>query len=226
MNKTGNNVAEFMEGRVSTEGNSQQCARIQTQSWENTMSRLLTVREVARKDRKCQFTNLFHHISHLLLERSFWKLKRDSAAGCDGVTWEDYSLDLNNNLQQLHHRLQGGRYKPKPARRVFIPKEDGTQRPLSIICLEDKIVQHATVQVLNNIYEVDFMGFSYGFRPNRRQHDALVAVSVGIMKRKVNWVLDLDISRFFDTVEHDWLLKFIQHRIQDKRILRLVNQCY
>jgi group II intron reverse transcriptase/maturase len=160
----------------------------------------------------------------LLLERSFWKLKRDSAAGCDGVTWEDYSLDLNNNLQQLHHRLQGGRYKPKPARRVFIPKEDGTQRTLSIICLEDKIVQHATVQVLNTIYEVDFMGFSYGFRPNRGQHDALDAVSVGIMKRKVNWVLDLDISRFFDTVEHDWLLKFIQHRIQDKRILRLINQ--
>tara|TARA_R110001632_G_scaffold1501_1_gene6620 strand:- start:29 stop:1333 length:1305 start_codon:yes stop_codon:yes gene_type:complete len=182
------------------------------------------VREAANKDRKCQFTHLFHHLTQTLLEQSFWKLKRHSAAGCDGVTWEKYELDLHDHLEQLHHRLQNGRYKPKPARRVFIPKEDGSQRPLSIICLEDKIVQQATVQVLNQIYEVDFMGFSYGFRPNRGQHDALDAISVGIMKSKVNWVLDLDISRFFDTVEHDWLLKFIQHRVQNKRLLRLINQ--
>ena len=224
MNKTGNNGAEFMEGRVSTKGNNQQHARIQTQSWENTTSRLLVVRKVAKREKKQQFTNLFHHINEDLLWQSFLQLKRQSSAGCDGVLWSDYAENLHSNIQALHSRLQKGSYKPKPARRVFISKEDGSERPLSIICVEDKIVQQATVQVLNQIYETDFLGFSYGFRSGKGQHDALDALHVAIMKRKVNWVLDLDISKFFDQVEHKWLIQFLQHRILDKKILRLIKQ--
>jgi len=224
MNKTGNNVAELMEKRISTKGNNQQYARIQTQSWENTMSRLLIVRKAARKDKKQQFTNLYHHIGEPLLRQSFLQLKRNSAPGCDGITWSMYALESDSLIKELHRKLHTGSYKPKPARRVFIPKEDGSERPLSIICLEDKIVQQATVLVLNQVFEVDFLGFSYGFRPKRGQHDALDALHVAISKRKVNWVLDLDISKFFDTVEHGWLIKFIQHRIGDKRVLRLIKQ--
>ena len=224
MNKTHNTVAEFMEGRVSTKGNSQQCARIQTQGWDNTTSRLLAVRKAAKGDKRQQFTNLFHHINEDLLKQSFHQLKRRSAPGCDGVTWAQYAEQLCENISTLHQRLRNGSYKPRPARRVFIPKEDGTQRPLNIICLEDKIVQQATVSVMNHIYEIDFLGFSYGFRPSRGQHDALDALHVAVMKRKVNWVLDLDISKFFESVEHEWLIKFLQHRVLDKRILRLINQ--
>ena len=224
MNKTCNNAAEFMERRVSTKGNNQQYDRSQTQSWDDATSRLLVVRNAAMKDKKQQFTNLFHHIDEDLLRQSFLQLKRRSAPGCDGITWANYALHLNTNIQALHQRLHLGSYRPKPAKRVFIPKEDGSERPLSIICLEDKIVQHATVQVLNQIYETDFLGFSYGFRPGRGQHDALDALHVAIMTKKVNWVLDLDISKFFDTVEHDWLIKFIEHRIGDKRIIRLIKQ--
>jgi len=176
MNKTGNNVAELMEKRISTKGNNQQDARIQTQSWENTMSRLLVVRKAARRDKKQQFTNLYHHIDEPLLRHSFLKLKRNSASGCDGITWTMYSLELEHRIKELHRKLHLGSYKPKPARRVFIPKEDGSERPLSIICLEDKIVQQATAMVLNQIFEVDFLGFSYGFRPDRGQHDALDAL--------------------------------------------------
>ncbi|MDP3559137.1 MAG: group II intron reverse transcriptase/maturase [Legionellaceae bacterium] len=224
MNNTSKDVAEFMEGRVSTKGNSQQCARIQTQCWDYTTSRLLAVREAAQKDKEQQFTNLYHHINETLLKQSFMQLKRQSAAGLDGVTWSQYSENISDNINKLYLRLQNGRYKPKPARRVYIPKEDGTQRSLSIICLEDKIVQQATVTVLNQVYETDFLGFSYGFRPHRGQHDALDSLHIALMKRKVNWVLDLDISKFFDTVEHSWLIKFIQHRVVDKRILRLIMQ--
>jgi len=224
MNKTGNNVAELMEKRISTKGNYQQDARIQTQSWENTMSRLLVVRKAARRDKKQQFTNLYYHIDEPLLRQSFLKLKRKVAPGCDGITWTMYSLELDHHIKELHRKLHTGSYKPKPARRVFIPKEDGSERPLSIICLEDKIVQQATVIVLNQIFEVDFLGFSYGFRPERGQHDALDALHVAISKRKVNWVLDLDISKFFDTVEHGWLMKFVQHRIGDKRTYKTMDQ--
>jgi len=213
-----------MEGRVSTKGNNQQCAPIQTQSWENRMSRLLIVRKAARLDKKERFTNLFHHMDEALLKHSFFQLKRKSAPGCDGVTWQSYCFDVDVNIYKLHRRLNLGQYKPKPARRVYIPKEDGSLRPLSIICVEDKIVQQATTIVLNQVYETDFLGFSYGFRENRGQHDALDALTVGINKRTVNWVLDLDISKFFDTVEHDWLIQFIEHRIGDKRVLRLINQ--
>nr|WP_283163595.1 group II intron reverse transcriptase/maturase [Brenneria tiliae] len=159
-----------------------------------------------------------------LLWQSFLQLKRQSAPGCDGVTWERYADNLHDNIHGLHDRLHRGQYRPRPARRVLIPKEDGSERPLSILCLEDKIVQQAAVTVLNQVYETDFLGFSYGFRPGRGPHDALDALHVGIMERKVNWVLDLDISQFFDTVEHDWLIQFIQHRVKDKRMLRLVRQ--
>lgn len=213
-----------MEERVSTKGNSQQYARNQTQSWNDAKSRLLTVRKAALKDKKLRFTSLFHHISEALLFQSCTELKRNSAPGCDGVSWREYAKDLDSNIHDLHNRLFKGKYKPKPARRVFIPKADGSQRPLSIICLEDKIVQQATVHVLNQVYETEFLGFSYGFRQNRGQHDALDALHIAIMKRKVNWVLDLDISKFFDTVEHDWLIRFIRHRVVDKRILRLIKQ--
>jgi len=140
------------------------------------------------------------------------------------MTWRQYSANLNEHIHALHQKLQQGRYKPKPARRVFIPKEDGTERALSIICLGDKIVQQATVHVLNQVYETNFLGFLYGFRPDRGQHDALDALQVAIMKRKVNWVQDLDISKFFYTVEHDWLIRCIQHRVSDKRVIRLIRQ--
>ena len=224
MNKANKPVAEFTEGRVSTKGNSQQCARTQTQGWISATSRLLAVRKAAQRDRKQPFTNLFHHINEDLLRQSFQQLKRQSAPGCDGVTWSQYAEDLDNNIRALYQRLHNGRYRPKPARRVFIAKEDGTERPLSILCVVDKIVQQATVHVLNQIYETEFLGFSYGFRPGRGQHDALDALHIAIMKRKVNWVLDLDISQFFDRVEHDWLIRFVQHRVTDKRILRLIKQ--
>ncbi|EMM3404228.1 reverse transcriptase domain-containing protein [Klebsiella michiganensis] len=204
-----------------TKGNSQQHDRIRTQSRGNTTSRLLAVREAAQRDKHQQFTSLFHHISEALLMQSFHQLKRQSAPGCDGVTWDSYAQNAHDNLRALHGRLQRGQYRPLPARQVFIPKEDGSERPLSIVCLEDKIVQQAMVTVLNQIYEADFLGFSYRFRPGRGQHDALDALHSAIMTRKVNWVLDLDISKFFDTVEHDW---FLRHRIGDERILRLIKQ--
>jgi RNA-directed DNA polymerase len=188
------------------------------------MSRLDTVRVLAKQDKKQRFSNLFHHITPELLMQSFMQLKRDSAAGADGIRWSDYHVKLKDNIHGLWEKLQSGAYRPKAARRIFIPKEDGSQRPLSIICLEDKVVQQAVVQVLNQIYKTDFMGFSYGFRRGRGQHDALDALNVGLMKRKVNWVLDLDISKFFDTVQHDWLVRFIQHRVGDKRLLRLLVQ--
>ena len=217
-------AAELAEGRGSTKRNSQQCAPGRTQSRNTGTSRLLAVRQRAKRNKKQTFNNLFSLIDEELLIASFYQLKRQSAAGCDGVTWQAYEQCLPSNVQTLLLSLRQGRYRPKPARRVFIPKEDGTQRPLSIICLADKIVQQAVVTILNQIYETDFLGFSYGFRPGRGQHDALDALTVAIKRNRVNWVLDLDISKFFDTIEHDWMLRFIAHRIADKRILRLVTQ--
>lgn len=224
MNKTSKIVAEFMEGRVPIEGNDQQANRTQAQDWNSATSGLLDVRKVAQNDRGQQFDNLFHHIDEELLTNSFKQLKRQSAPGCDGVTWYDYAKDLHQNIRRLCVQLKTGQYKPLPARRVLIPKEDGTERPLRIICMKDKIVQQAVVLLLTQIYEVDFLVLSYGFRPGKGQHDALDSLHYGIMKRKVNWVLDLDITKFFDSVEHGWLIQFIQHRVQDKRIIRLITQ--
>jgi len=205
-----------------TERNTREANRGQTQSWNNTMSKFSCVRERAKEDRTQVFTSLMHHITPELLQRSFYKLKRQSAKGVDGVRWHDYQENLENRLHDLHARIQTGSYKPKPARRVYIPKADGELRPLSIQCVEDKLVQQAVVALLNQVYEVDFKGFSYGFRPQRSQHDALDALGYGISKKKVNWVLDLDIRRFFDTVDHDWLIRMIQHRVQDKRLIKLI----
>ncbi|QXF32975.1 hypothetical protein CE143_07280 [Photorhabdus luminescens] len=169
-------------------------SKISNSIFVNTTLRLLAVRKVAKKDRKQQFTHLFHHISEELLYQIFQQFKRQSAPGCEGITWENYAENLQNNLHALHGRFHRGQYRPQLARQVRILKEDGTERPLSILCLEDKIVQQAVVTVLNQIYGTDFLGFSYGFRPGRGQHDALDALNVAIMERKVNWVLELDSS--------------------------------
>jgi group II intron reverse transcriptase/maturase len=185
---------------------------------------LARVRQAARQRKKEQFTSLLHHVTVDLLRDAFLALKRHAAPGVDGVTWQDYEADLESNLQDLHSRVHRGAYRALPVRRRFIPKADGRQRPLGIASLEDKIVQRATVSVLNAIYEEDFLGFSYGFRPGRSQHDALDALCTAIKRMPVNWILDADIRSFFDTVSQEWLIRFLQHRIGDDRIIRLVRK--
>jgi group II intron reverse transcriptase/maturase len=179
------------------------------------------VREVARKDKDARFTALLHHVTPELLEQSFRSLKKDAAPGADGVRWRDYERGAPVRLISLHERAQQGKYRAVPSRRVYIPKADGRQRPLGIASLEDKVLQRAVTEVLNAVYEADFKGFSYGFRPGRSQHDALDALSVGL-GAKVNWVLDADIRGFFDHLDRGWLVKFLRHRIADERVLRLV----
>jgi group II intron reverse transcriptase/maturase len=183
---------------------------------------LATVRQAAQQSKGVRFTALLHHITIELLEQSYFALKRNAAPGIDGVRWQAYGENLTEKLTELHVRIHRGGYRARPARRTYIPKPDGSQRPLSILCLEDKIVQQAVVFVLEAIYEADFMGISYGFRPGRGQHDALDALHAGIYRRKVNWVLDADIQGFFDAMGHDWIIRFLRHRIADKRILRLI----
>jgi retron-type reverse transcriptase len=168
------------------------------------------VREVARRDKEARFTALLHHVSLGRLRAAYWAIRPQAAPGVDGVTWADYGQNLESNLQDLHVRVQAGRYRAKPSRRVYIPKADGRQRPLGIASLEDKVVQRAVVEVLNAVYEVDFRGFSYGFRPGRGPHHALDALAVGIMKKKVNWVLDADIRDFFGQLDHSWLRRFLE----------------
>jgi RNA-directed DNA polymerase len=224
LNKDGKPSAEGAEGRRSAEENSEQTTAAQTQGWGNALSGLRRVREAAKKDKRLQFTALLHHVSVPLLLDSFYALKREAAPGVDGVTWKEYETDLDKRLDDLHSRVHRGAYRAQPSKRAYIPKEDGRQRPLGIAALEDKIVQHAVGTVLNQIYEEDFLGFSYGFRPGRSQHDALDALWVGIMRKKVSWVLDADIRDFFGTISHEWLVKFLQHRIADRRILRLIKK--
>ena len=224
LNKSGNPLTEGMEGRRPAEENTEQTTASQTQSWGDALSGLRGVREAAKRDKRLRFTALLHHVSVLLLESSFYALKRDAAPGVDGVTWMEYETGLSERLKDLHSRVHRGTYRAQPSKRAYIPKADGRKRPLGIAALEDKIVQHAVVTVLNQIYEEDFLGFSYGFRPGRRPHDALDALWVGIMRRKVNWILDADIRSFFDEIRHDWLLKFVKHRIADRRILRLIGK--
>jgi len=180
------------------------------------------VRQTARLRKKEKFTALLHHVTVDLLREAFLALKRQAAPGVDGTTWQDYEVDLEINLQDLHHRVHRGTYRAKPVRRRFIPKSDGRQRPLGVTALEDKIVQRAVVRVLNAIYEEDFLGFSYGFRPGRSQHDALDALAVGIHAMRVNWILDADIRSFFDRIDQQWLIRFLKHRVGDERIIRLV----
>jgi len=217
-------VAEGVEGRQSAKGNTEQTATHRTQSRRRVSIGLQGVREVARRDRRARFTSLLHHVTVDLLRSSFYSLERDAAPGVDGRSWHEYEGDLEPQLRELHDRVHRGTYRAQPSKRTYIPKPDGRQRPLGIAALEDKIVQHAVVQVLNNIYEVDFEGFSYGFRPGRSQHQALDALWVGLMRRKVNWVLDADIRGFFDAIDHGWMLRFLEHRIADRRMLRLVRK--
>jgi RNA-directed DNA polymerase len=215
---------EVVEGRPLTKENMEEPNLCRTQSRESEPNGLDRVRQAAKKDKELQFTALMHHVTTDLLRRSYHSLKRRAAAGVDGVTWAEYGEDLEERIADLHGRLHRGAYRAKPSRRVWIPKTDGRQRPLGIAALEDKIVQHAVGTVLTQIWEEDFLGFSYGFRPGRSQHDALDALYVGITQKKVNWVLDLDIKSFFDKIGHDWMIWFVEHRIQDRRIVRLIQK--
>ena len=181
------------------------------------------MREVARKDKRIQFTALLHHATVALLWDSFHALKRDAAPGVDAVTWKEYETYLDARLRDLHSRVHLGTYRAQPSKRAYIHKADGRRRPLGIAALEDKIVQHAVVTILHQIYEQDFVGFSYGFRPGRSQHFALDALWVGIMRRRVNWVLDADIRDFFGSIDHGWMVKFVEHRVADRRIVRLTK---
>jgi RNA-directed DNA polymerase len=223
-NKTGQPGAELVEPRVGTEGNAGQQSTCRAQNRESVSQALDRVRTAARHRKKERFTTLFHHLSIDLFREAFLALKRDAAPGVDGLTWRDYEADLDQNLTDLHDRVHRGAYRALPSRRQYIPKPDGRQRPLAVAALEDKIVQKATVAVLNAIYEEDFLGFSYGFRPKRSQHDALDALVVGISSTKVNHILDCDLRAFFDSVSQDWLVRFLKHRIGDPRIIRLIQK--
>jgi RNA-directed DNA polymerase len=216
--------AESMEPRGEAKGNTEWLRMRRTQCRESVSQRLDRVRQAAKHKKKERFTALLHHVDTDLLLASYLWLKRSAAAGVDGMTWADYEHDLEANLADLHRRIHSNSYRAKPSRRQYIPKPDGSQRPLGIAALEDKIVQRALVEVLNAIYEQDFMGFSYGFRPKRGQHDALDALAVGITRTKVNWILDADISRFFDAVSHKWLIRFLEHRIGDPRVIHLISK--
>jgi group II intron reverse transcriptase/maturase len=215
---------EVVEGRPLTKENMEQPNPCRTQSRGSEPNGLDRVRQAAKKDKDAQFTALLHHVTIDLLSGSYASLKKRAAAGVDGMTWQEYGEDLEARLAGLHGRLHSGAYRAQPSRRVWIPKEDGRQRPLGIAALEDKIAQHAIGRVLNQIWEEDFKGYSYGFRPGTSQHDALDALYVGITSKKVNWVVDLDIRSFFDKISHEWLVQFVEHRIQDKRIVRLIQK--
>jgi len=228
-NKAEPPAAEPAEPRTGAEGNAGQQSTGRRQSRGTVTQALDRIRQAARqnkkkKGKKERFTALLHHINTEHLAEAFFELKEKAAAGVDGLTWQAYEADLERKLEDLHGRVHRGAYRPLPARRVYIPKPDGRQRPLAIAALEDKIVQRATAAVLNAIYEVEFLGFSYGFRPGRGAHDAMDALVVGINSSKVNFILDADIRSFFDTVDHEWLVRFVEHRIGDRRIVRLIRK--
>ena len=223
-NKAGTPVAEWVEPRAETKGNADPPRTRRTQSRVSVSQGLERVRQAARQRKRQAFTALLHHVDVDALREAFLALKRRAASGVDGLTWQDYASGLEERLQALHSRVHCGTYRALPVRRRFIPKPDGQQRPLGIAALEDKIVQRAVVTVLNAIYEEDFLGFSYGFRPGRGQHDALDALCVAIKGKRVNWILDADIKGFFDAVDHSWLLRFVKHRVGDERITRLVGK--
>ena len=223
-NKGGPPLADGVEGRERTKENTVESNPCRTQSRESGSSRLDGVRQAAQRDKRMKFTALLHHVSVALLRDSYYRLKRQAAPGVDQLTWKEYGQDLEDRLTDLHGRVHRGAYRAQPSRRVYIPKSDGRQRPLGIAALEDKIVQQAVRKVLEQIYEEDFLGFSYGFRPGRSQHDALDALTAGIVWKKVNWILDADIRGFFDHLDHEWLVKFLEHRIGDRRIIRLIRK--
>lgn len=216
--------AEMMEERGATKGNAQETPTPRTPSRTSRVSTgLKGGRIAARSDRALRFTALLHHITPELLTESFYALKRDAAAGVDGITWSDYEKQIRSRVTELHREIHSGSYRAKPSRRVYIPKADGRQRPLGIASVDDKVVQQAVATVLNQIYEVDFLGFSYGFRVGRSQHNALDALTTGIKTRPVNWILDADVQSFFDEIDHDWMMRFLEHRIGDNRLLRLIR---
>jgi RNA-directed DNA polymerase len=224
-NKAEESAAELVEGRRLDEGNTGQQNACRTQGRDVSASSALDrVRQVAAKDREARFTALLHHVDVDRLRGAYRALSPKAASGVDGETWESYGQNLEENLRGLHGRVQRGAYRAKPSRRVYIPKTDGRLRPLGVAALEDEIVQRALVEVLNVIYETDFLGFSYGFRPGCGPHDALDALTVAIEDRKVNWVLDADFRDFFTSLDHSWLVKFLEHRIADERVLRLIQK--
>src|SRR4051812_29290793 len=223
-NNAGQPAAERVERRAGTEGNAGQQSTRRAQNRESVSQALERVRQAAKQRRKERFTALFHHINSAMLRTAFFALKRDAAAGVDGVTWQDYEADLDRRIEDLSDRVHRGAYRAQPSRRRYIPKPDGRQRPLAVAALEDKIVQRATTALLNAIYEEEFLGFSYGFRPGRGQHDALDALHVGIHSRKVSYILDADIRSFFDEISQEWLIRFLEHRIGDRRIIRLIQK--
>ena len=224
-NNVGQPAAEEMEERGPAKGNPLKQNAPRTQGRTGAPSALERVRLAAASDRRMRFTALLHHIYDVhRLRAAYLALKREAAAGVDGETWRHYGQRLEDNLHDISERLKRGAYRAKPVRRVYIAKTDGQKRPLGVTALEDKIVQRATVEVLNAIYETDFLGFSYGFRPGRSQHHALDALYTGLLTKKVNWVLDLDIRGFFDSIDHGWLVKFLEHRIADRRVVRLIQK--
>jgi RNA-directed DNA polymerase len=223
-NKEGQPLAEVGEGRAQTEENIGQSRMSPTQCGNGMSLGLDGVRQAASVRKQERFTALLHHVTLNLLRDSFFALKRQAAPGVDGMTWREYEAGLEGRLRDLHSRVRRGAYRARPSRRVYIPKADGRQRPLGIAALEDKVVQQAVVTVLNQIYEADFKGFSYGFRPGRGPHQALDALTVGIQRKRVNWVLDADIRGFFDNMSHEWTMKFIEHRVADRRMLRLIQK--
>jgi group II intron reverse transcriptase/maturase len=224
-NKAGIPAAEGMEGRGLAKGNPSQQTAPRAQDRVGAPSALERVRQAAERDKQVRFTTLLHHVYNVEhLRAAYHALKRDAAPGVDGETWRHYGEALEQNLADLSGRLKGGAYRAKPVKRAYIPKADGRQRPLGIPTLEDKVVQRTTVEVLDAIYETDFLGFSYGFRPGRSPHNALDALYAGLLTRKVNWVLDADIRGYFEAIDHGWLVKFIEHRIADRRVVRLIQK--
>src|SRR5690348_13743805 len=223
-NKAEQSAAESVERRAGTKGNADQQSTHRTQSRANVSQALERIRKVARERRKERFTALFHHISVDLLVETFSELNEDAAPGVDRLTWKDYEADLACNIEGLHDRIQRGAYRALPSRRVYVPKPDGRQRPLAVAALEDKIVQRAVAALLSAIYEEDFLGFSYGFRHGRGTHDALDALCVGIHSKKVSFILDADIRSFFDEISQAWLIRFLEHRVGDRRIIRLIQK--
>jgi group II intron reverse transcriptase/maturase len=224
LNNEGKPFAEVGEGRAQTKENIVQSNTRPTQSGERVSQGLAGVRKAASERKHVRFSALLHHLSVALLRDSFYALQRQASPGVDGVTWQEYETGVEDRITDLHRRIHRGAYRAQPSRRVYIPKADGQQRPLGVAALEDKIVQQAVVTILNQIYEEDFKGFSYGFRPGRSPHQALDALCVAIQKRRVNWVLDADIRGFFDNMSHEWTMKFVEHRVADRRILRLIQK--
>jgi RNA-directed DNA polymerase len=223
-NNAGLPAAEAVEERGLGKGNVASNTRPGLRAGQDAPSALDRVRRVAMQDKEARFTALLHHVDIDRLRAAYWALRPKAAPGVDGVTWADYGQDLEANLRDLHARVHRGGYRARPSRRVYIPKTDGRQRPLGVAALEDKLLQRAVVEVLNAIYETDFRGFSYGFRPGRSPHQALDALAVGIQRKKVNWVLDADIRGFYDAIDHGWMLKFLEHRIADQRVPRLIRK--